>query len=213
MRSKRFSLFILASTLGLGLDAYATEQMQSVAKEDTGTRTYQLKSTDQSGSVAFTAMGNPAFISIEGKGKGTSGELSVKNNIAKGVFKFKLTTLDTGIDTRNEHMKNKYLKTDEYPEATLEISNLELPKNYTPAAGLGGGKFVGKLTLKGVTRDITGTFESKGKNQGKEAIVAKFDIKLSDFGVEIPSFAGITVANNVDIAVDTTLEDVSAEAR
>ena len=165
----------------------------------------RLASQADKGSISFTATGTPSFIKIEGKGKGANGELSVTGKFAKGTFKFLLDTLDTGIDVRNEHMKEKYLNTKEFPESTLEITQLSLPTNYDPKSGLGEGTFTGKLSLRGVTRDISGKYKSELKKIGTEELNAKFDVNLSDFKIEIPSFAGISVGDKIEIQVNTTL--------
>jgi hypothetical protein len=50
--------------------------------------------------------------------------------------------------------------------------------------------------LHGKEQGVKGTYLAK---DGK--IDAKFQIKLTDFGIEIPSYLGITVAETVDVQV------------
>ncbi len=160
-----------------------------------------------SGHVSFLAIGSPSFLKIEGKGSGTEGTLEVTSGKAKGSFSFELASLDTGIDTRNEHMKEKYLKVSQNPKAVLKLEEIKTSKgSIVIGEGLGSGQFKGLLTLNGVTKAVEGTLEGSKSEKGGENLNAKFSLKLTDYGIEIPSFAGITVADEVKLEVVTQLE-------
>src|SRR5262249_13868215 len=77
------------------------------------------------GTVEFLAIGKPSFIKIHGKGNSASGKLSVEAEKIKGDFAFDLSSLDTDIEKRNEHMKTKYLEVSKFPKATLELSSVK----------------------------------------------------------------------------------------
>ncbi len=146
----------------------------------------ELKNT----SVTFEATGKPSFIKI--KGDGTKLTHTEKKDKDKKVdfFEFEMADLKSGIDLRDFHMKEKYLKTKEFPKATLaldtyEVSIFELT---------GEREFRGVLTLKGESKPVT----IKAKKNGNE-IVGKFEIKLTDFGIEIPEWSGIKVADVVKV--------------
>ncbi|MBP7843306.1 MAG: YceI family protein [Proteobacteria bacterium] len=159
------------------------------------------------GHVSFLAIGSPSFLKIEGKGSGTEGSLDVKDGKATGTFMFELASLDTGIDTRNEHMKEKYLKVSQNPKAILKVEEIKTAKGQLSLGeGLGSGQFKGQLTLNGVTKAIEGVLEGSKHEKGGEKLNAKFSLKLTDYGIEIPSFAGITVADEVKLEVATQLE-------
>lgn len=149
------------------------------------------------GRVSFLAKGKPALISINGIGEGVSGDLNEeKSGHLSGDISFDLKQLKTGIDLRDQHMQNKYLEVDKYPKALLKIVNLELPKS--------GVKFVfeGILSLHGVAQTVKGeaTFKTDG---AVKSILAEFPIKLSQFKIDIPSFKGITVAEDVLVKIET----------
>lgn len=150
------------------------------------------------GKVSFLAKGRPALISIHGTGKGLAGELVEKEGRLTGKVSFRLETLTTGIDLRDEHMKNKYLQIQDHPEASLQFENFEMPK------GAGKFKFSGDLFLHGVKQNIEGLATIVKEDDG-EKVSAEFVIKLSQFKIDIPSFQGITVAEDVQIKIEALI--------
>lgn len=150
------------------------------------------------GSVEFLAIGKPSFIRIHGVGSSATGQIAVENEKAQGKFAFDLGSLNTGIETRNEHMKTKYLETPKYPKAELEVTGTSALKDWTPQnPKIAEAEFDGMLTLHGVTKPIKGNFSVSGSG----AADIHFKVKLSDYAVSVPVFAGITVADEVEITV------------
>lgn len=150
------------------------------------------------GQVVILAKGRPSFIKIEGKGSPASGRLAVDGEKVTGEFEFDLATLDTGIETRNHHMKEKYLEVQKFPKAVLVINKVNHLASWSFAQpSLKDDEFEGQLTLHGVTRPVSGRFSMTEKR----AVEAKFSVKLSDYKVDIPSFGGVVVADDVDISV------------
>ena len=153
----------------------------------------------QGGKVEVLAVGKPQFIKIRGKGGAPNGELQVEGKKAKGKFEFELATLDTGINLRNEHMRDKYLEVKQHPKAKLEIESLELKEDFKSASPkISETPFNGKLTLHGVTNPVSGKF----KVGEKRDVNADFKIKLSDYKIDIPKYLGVTVADEVDVQVE-----------
>lgn len=150
------------------------------------------------GTVEILAVGKPSFIKIQGKGDAPSGQLTSENSVINGKFEFSLDSLDTGIKLRNEHMKMKYLETDKHPKALLEIQNLSVKKDWSvKAPSLEATSFSGRMTLHGVVRPVTGTFTINSKGE----VSAETKIKISEFKIAIPSYMGITVADEVQVKV------------
>lgn len=119
---------------------------------------------------------------------GTSSDLSGEVvKFADGTFRteklvLKLDSLDTKNSLRNTHMKKNYFETSKYPDAIFK------------GMGKPDGKLEGQLTLRGITRPVTGTYKAE-----KDAIVAKFTCKISEFGMKPPSFLGVSVADEVEV--------------
>lgn len=156
----------------------------------------QLKPS--SGRVQFEAVGRPSMMKIKGTGAGPEGPLKIQDGKVSGDLKFALSTLDTKIELRNEHMKEKYLETKKYPEAVLSLKELSLPATWSLTNPVvKESPFSATLDLHGVKKDITGTFSISGNT----TLEARFEIKISDFKIDIPSYLGITVADTVKVQV------------
>lgn len=155
------------------------------------------KISSEKGKVAFLAKGKPALISIKGEGVGASGELHEENGLISGEIEFELKSLKTGIDLRDEHLKNKYLEVDKFPTAKVTISSLKLPVKINDSF-----KFSGVLNLHGVSQPIEGSAEVSGAASA-QFIKSEFKINLSQFKIDIPSFKGITVAEEVLVKIET----------
>lgn len=97
-----------------------------------------------------------------------------------------LNSMETGLDLRDEHGKNKYLEVKKYPQAVL-----------VEAIGANGvGK--GRLKFHGKENIVTGTY--KVTNSGK-SLSADFIVKLSSFGIADINYKGIGVEDEVRVEV------------
>lgn len=152
------------------------------------------------GAVQIEAVGRPAMVKIKGKGEGPQGTLKVNGSVVSGEVKFALNTLDTGIDLRNEHMKEKYLETGKHPVATLTIKEVAIPAGWSKEKPqVAETAFKGELTLHGEKRPVEGLFEITGDKELK----AKMELKISDYKIDIPSYLGVTVADTVKIQINS----------
>jgi len=165
----------------------------------------EIKTTPGQGDVQFDAIGKPSMLKIKGKGEGAVAQLQIENSVLNGTLKFKMETLNTGIDLRDEHMKEKYLQVKQYPEATLTFKDFKLPESWTlKSPTVKELTFAATLTLHGVEKPVAGTFVIENQ---KLAGHANFEIKLSDFNIEIPNYLGVKVADVVKIVVTFTQMD------
>lgn len=152
------------------------------------------------GKITFLATGRPSAIKIRGEGAGADGVFAETAQGLNGTLKFKLATLTTGIDMRDQHMKEKYLEVGKYPEAQLKITDLKIPAS----GNIKNQKVTGSLTVKGIEKPVTGTFSTTVS--GNEINVdAEFSLKLSDYNIDIPTYMGITVAEAVSVQVLSTV--------
>lgn len=108
--------------------------------------TTELKSMPSESEVTFDAIGRPSMLRIKGKGTGVSGTFTIDKQIVSGTTTFSLETLKTGIELRDEHMREKYLHTKQFPEAVLTLIAVSLPPNFSSTKPLVGvSDFTGKL--------------------------------------------------------------------
>lgn len=162
------------------------------------TTTFDFK--PEVGKVEFKTKGWPNLVTIKGKGNGATGTLTETDGKVSGTLTFDLTSLNTGIDLRDDHMKNKYLQVNEHPTAKLTLTDVSVPK------GLDGDfKFTGTLELHGQKKAVSGKAELD-KDDNQIEIEAEIPIKLGDFNIDIPSYKGITVAEKVTIQFESKVQ-------
>ncbi len=158
---------------------------------------YEFK--PEAGKVEFKTKGWPNLVTIKGEGTGVTGKLSQAADKVNGELVFNLTTLKTGIDLRDSHMKDKYLEVKQFPTAKLKLSDVTVPEKLD-----GRFDFQGTLTLHGVEKQVNGKAELENDN-GAIKMTAEIPIKLSDFKIAIPSYKGITVAEKVNVNFESTV--------
>jgi polyisoprenoid-binding protein YceI len=165
-----------------------------VTAKATAQTAYQVNPNESE--VTFTAIGKPGFLRINGKGAKIEGTAKVEGNKTTGVFETKLDSLVTGMDLRDQHMKETYLETKKFPVAKLtwsvNLTKLKSGSNELP--------FTGTLNLHGVDRPVSGTALVESAADGSKIEgEAEFKIKLTEYKIQIPSYLGVVVAEDVDV--------------
>ncbi|MCB0378577.1 MAG: YceI family protein [Bdellovibrionales bacterium] len=156
------------------------------------------------GEVRFIATGNPGFLKIEGHGKEAkpTGSVEILAGVASGSIEVPLASLETGIALRDKHMKEKYLKTNQFPKAVFRFENQPLPKDFEIGrSSLKDHPIKGTIEIAGVSHSLTVpmNIDSSG------IATTQFEINLNDFKIGVPSFMGVTVAEKVKIFIKTQL--------
>jgi polyisoprenoid-binding protein YceI len=160
----------------------------------------EIKTTQ--GHVEFLAIGKPSAIKIRGKGDKLSSQMQFKDKTLAGKFMFDLSSLDTGIDTRNTHMKEKYLETAKFKDAELNLKSLKLTQDICKEdVKLEKSPFEGTLKLHGVEQPVKGEFDvTSKKGQGHSQV--RFNLLITDYKIDIPSYMGIKVTDKVENTID-----------
>lgn len=188
-------------------EAAVIGQSQKVSTEQ-GVVT-ELSQKAPRGQVEFEAIGRPSMIKIKGKSSALESQFKVEKGLLSGESKINLDTFTTGIEMRDTHMKEKYLEVANYPQAILKIENLKLPQAWSAKnPQLKDFPFVGKLTLHNVEKEVTGVLNTEA---GKLKTKANFEVAISDYKIELPSYLGIKVADKVKVAVD--IEELTVQEK
>lgn len=122
-----------------------------------------------------------------------------------------LTAIDTGIDLRDNHIRDEFVETKKFPRATFRSISVALPATPIAANQPVDVTVTGDFTLHGVTKRITTpvrivlipeseiTKSTRGPGDWLHA-TATFPLTLSDFGVKVPtSFASDKVEVRMDV--------------
>jgi len=142
------------------------------------------------------------------KGKFTDFAITL-NNDEKDITKssvsvvIKATSVDTGIEGRDRHLRNAdFFDVEKYPEITFKSERIEKK----------GKQFIahGPLTMHGVTKQIalpftiTGTFKNPSNNKTSVGYSARTVLNRRDFGINYsrqdnPTFVGDNITIEIEL--------------
>jgi len=151
------------------------------------------------GYVEFVSIAS--LLEFKGRSYNLTGLVDLDKNLVD--FYVDLTTMDTGINLRNKHMRDSYLETDKYPFAEFTgkiISDfLELPdesKKVTVA---------GTFTIHGLEQEmeIEGTLTPEGNNL---KLGASWIVLLQDHNIDQPRVVFYELADEQTINISINLE-------
>lgn len=160
-------------------------------------------------SQTFTVESKADFENFVGQTHKVSGSLKFdpKAKTASGKMTVDIASIDTGIPMRNEHMRSEmWMNATKFPNATFETTSVKHKKGDTYTVK-------GKLTLHGVTKEITTEADikyipesdatRKAMFKGDLArVTCNFKVNLKDYGIMIPDMAGGKVAPTMDMRLD-----------
>ena len=157
--------------------------------------------TNPSGGSVLVSLQATAGLRIEG----TTHDLEISEREGELVFGVPLSGVDTGIGLRNRHLRG-YLDVVHFPRSELHVARKAVQ---FPATGKWTESDApGTLTIHGVARPCTVHYRAEGGAGGDVRVRGTIQIDMRDFGVEVPSYLGVTVAPAVSIQVDFSLRDV-----
>ena len=112
-----------------------------------------------------------------------------------------LRALDTGVALRNKEMRERYLETGKFPEATFKSASVTAPASIGPNAPE-DIKVTGDFTLHGVTKRMTIPVRVVVIPDGRIHATSLFSVKLADFGIDVPKNILVTVNDEVPVRLD-----------
>jgi polyisoprenoid-binding protein YceI len=126
-------------------------------------------------------------------------------SIETGEFDIALinTSFDFKKDLMKEHFNEDYMESDKYPKTTF-TGKINGTIDYMED-GVHQVTVTGTMDMHGVKKQISvpGTITVKG---GILYVYAKFNIKIADYNIKLPSVLSINVADNVDVTVNYSLK-------
>jgi polyisoprenoid-binding protein YceI len=144
--------------------------------------------------VGFQASG-PAGMKIEG----STSDLSIADQGDNVVLTVPLGNLSTGIGLRDRHMKDKYLEVPKYPTAVLTVARSALKLPATDDKVEGDARST--ATIHGQTRPVSVHYDAKRLGTAL-SVHGTFHINMRDFGIEVPTYLGVTVKPDVDVTAE-----------
>jgi polyisoprenoid-binding protein YceI len=141
--------------------------------------------------------------SFDAKGTAIQGQLSAdatQPSMLTGELSVDLSSLDTGIDLRNTHFRDRYLEVGKGPGFDKAVlKSIVLDRG--PASQLKGAvKFTASLTVHGVTKPVSGDATLRPSSAGVR-VDATFSVHLPDFDIAKPRYLGVGVKDDVRVRV------------
>ena len=147
--------------------------------------------------VTFRAVG-PAGMKIEG----TTHELAVTDDGQVVTVAVLLGNLTTGISLRDRHMREKYLQVPQYPTAEFTVARSAIK---IPAGGAAASADVaGTMRLHGRTKAVPVHYDAK--RDAALHVTGTVRVNMTDFGIEVPTYLGVSVKPDVDVIVRFDLD-------
>jgi len=189
-------------------------------------QTFTVDSKDGRNQASFIS--DAPFEKIVGLSSGIDATVMLNvNDItanAMGKVKVAINNIKTGIDLRDEHLRSEnWLNAEKFPFAEFHLTGI---KNASSSKLNDAEKvrvtLVGNFNVHGVTKDIEvpatliyfkESEKTKAKAPGNLLVAnSEFSIKLSDYGVSVPSMVAGKVNEEVTITVSFVASDANVSS-
>jgi len=139
---------------------------------------------------------------IEAFNNETSGAVDAKTGEIIFIVPIKSFKFEKAL--MQEHFNENYMESDKYPKADFKGVILNKDEVNFAKDGTYNTRLKGKLTIHGVTKDVTlpGTVTVKGNSITANS---KFNVKTADYGIKIHSMAAEKIAKEIEVTVNTIL--------
>ncbi len=199
------SLFVLAD---FSTDARNTTFAERFSAENIQTQgstgTYNFDRAHSSIGFRVKHMG---LVDVPGYFRDFTGTINYNTDVAKSSVEFtaKMTSVDTGVEGRDKHLRNAdFFEVEKYPEMIFKSTKIEKSGNQW--------MITGNLTMKGITKQISFPFNVTGFLPGERGTrmgaTAETTINRKDFGVNY----GTVLPNGVSSLSDDVKVVLNIEA-
>lgn len=204
--NKSIKSLMLFITLGSSLFA------QGFTVKATGSQVFNFE--DKNGRNQVTFFSATPLEDITGTANGISGTVTFDvadfARTLKGALIVKVASMNSGIELRDQHLRGaNWLNADKFPEIVFTIKEVmnarKLDSNKLEL------KIKGDFKMHGVTKEIIADAEATYLDESEQTkkrapgdligVRAKFNVKLSDFGVN-NQLIGNKVAENIEVGVN-----------
>ena len=145
-----------------------------------------------------TAVGSPEKI------EAVNNEVANKLDAATGRMGFQVPVKSFKFERAlmQEHFNENYMESDKYPKAEFDGSISNMADVKMDKDGTYNVKVAGKMTIHGVTNEVSvpGTVTVKG---GAMTLKAKFNVKLQEYKISIPSVVADKVAKEAVVTIES----------
>ena len=144
------------------------------------------------------------YDAFDGRTKKVSGTITADPaNPAASIVELSvdMASLDTGVSLRNHEMRERYLETPKYPNATFRSVSVSRPPSVSPNQPV-DMSVTGDFTLHGITRRMTIPVRVVLIPDGRIHATSMFNVHMPDFGINVPKNILVTVEDNIPVRLD-----------
>lgn len=134
--------------------------------------------------------------SFAAKATTVSGTLSwdpATGQLGSGVVVLKVSGLETGMETRDEHLREKYLDFEKFPELRFEAAPQTI--SLQPGAPV---KLVGAFVIKGVRKEAELPLIVERNDAGGITLTSRFPLDITHYGIPQPKFAVVKMETVIE---------------
>jgi polyisoprenoid-binding protein YceI len=169
----------------------------------TATTVYSQKYMTRNGHIRFFS--SAPLEDIEAHNKQVNAALDTESG--DFVFRVLIRSFEFEKALMQEHFNENYLESHKFPNASFQGKVTNLSEIDFTKDGAYEATVEGKLTIHGVTNDIV----EKGTFTVKDGVIegfSKFDVKVADYDIKIPSAVTDNIAESIEVTVDVKLEKI-----
>ncbi len=156
------------------------------------------------GFVRFTVEG--PLDDVVGETRAMSGNVTVDAKAwggGKGVFAVDLATLKTGIDQRDEDMRDEFLETRRFPYAILSIDSITQAAPAALAVGLTANAVgTGSFEVHGVRRAVSMPLKVKLDSESRLVAMGSFSVPFADYNISRPKRLFLKLGDTADVTFE-----------
>lgn len=125
------------------------------------------------------------------------GKSAIDRNTGQIAFVVSIKSFEFAKSLMQEHFNEKYMESEKYPKANFSGTI----KGWEDGKSMGSATAKGKLTIHGVTKEVSATGSVKFEKK-KLIVIAKFMVKIEDYNVEVPSLMFQKIAEVVEVTIN-----------
>ncbi|MBE2253731.1 MAG: YceI family protein [Myxococcus sp.] len=156
------------------------------------------------GFVSFTVEG--PLDDVNGETRAMSGNFTVDAKAwggSRGVFAVDLSTLRTGIDQRDEDMREEFLETRRFPYAILAIDSLTQASPAALTVGATANAVAsGSFEVHGVRRAISLPLKVKLDSEARLVATGSFSVPFADFNIARPRRLFLKLGDTAEVTFE-----------
>jgi polyisoprenoid-binding protein YceI len=168
-----------------------------------------LLTTSQAQNLFFTRNGHIDFYSSAPMEniKADNNKVTSIIDVTTGDIEFSVLSMAFQFEKAlmQEHFNEKYMESSKYPKSTFKGKITNLDKVSFSNDGSYTADISGKITIHGVTKDIS-TNATIVVKDGKFSAQSSFIVRPEDFKIEIPNLVRDNIAKEIKVTIDNNYQ-------